>query len=114
MPEALPKPQPLLQAEEEVRTLESTRHRARAADADATEEEEGEAKQAGGSGIANFLGLKLPELPTLPSFPSFFGGKKATEKSDLAKPEPSGQAIPVPLGVRPESINLDEDVSSTK
>lgn len=107
MPEALPKPQPL-QAEEEVRTLESARHRARAADADVTDEEEGEAKQAGGSGIANFLGLKLPELP---SFPSFFGSKKPSEKSDLAKPEPSGQAIPVPLGVKPESIDLNENVS---
>jgi hypothetical protein len=106
-PEALPHPLPL-QAEEEVRSLESARHRARAADAD--EVEDGEAKQAGGSGIANFLGLKLPELPTLPSFPSFFGAKKAAEKSDV-KIEPSGEAIPISLGVKPKDLDFNEDVS---
>ena len=109
-PEALPNPQPL-QAEEEVRSLESARHRARAADAaDSHEAEEGEAKQAAaGGGIANFLGLKLPELPTLPSFP-FFGGKKAAEKTDV-KIEPSGEAIAIPLGVKPGNIspNTKED-----
>jgi hypothetical protein len=85
------------------------RHRARAADADSVEE--GEAKQAGsnGGGIANFLGLKLPELPTLPSLPSIFGGKKAADKADV-KPAASGEAIPVSLGVKPKE-DFDEDVS---
>ena len=108
-PEALPNPLPL-QAEEEVRSQESLRHRARAADSDSVEE--GEAKQAGGgSGIANFLGIKLPELPTLPSLPSIFGGKKAAEKAEV-KPPASGEAIPISLGVKPKDNDFDEDVSA--
>ena len=101
-PEALPNPLPLQAEQEQVRSQESQRHHARAADST----EEGEAKQAGGSGIANFLGLKLPELPTLPSLPSLFGGKKAAEKAEV-----KAEAIPISLGVKPQDLGLDEDVS---
>ena len=72
----------------------------------------GQAKSAD-AGLGDFLGglklpelpeLPLPELPNFPALPSLFGGSKdsaAKSKSD------NGQAIPVSLGIKP-----DTDVSS--
>ena len=67
---------------------------------------EGEPKSAD-AGLGDFLGgLKLPELPELPlpklpefpKLPNIFGGseEKAKAKSD-------GQAIPINLGIKPDS-----------
>ena len=68
----------------------------------------GEAKSAD-AGLGDFLGgLKLPELPELPlpklpefpTLPSLFGGSK--ESGAKAKSD-NGQAIPVSVGVKPET-----------
>eukprot|EP00093_Oithona_nana_P005768 05768.XXX_46130_42144_1 [CDS] Oithona nana genome sequencing. len=68
----------------------------------------GQAKSAD-AGLGDFLGglklpelpeLPLPELPNFPTLPSLFGGSKdsaAKSKSD------NGQAIPVRLGIKPDT-----------
>lgn len=89
-------------------------------DVDAGDESEEE------GGLANFLGLKLPELPelpklSLPELPNFFGGDKAEEKKDEDEKKTvkikevdgvkvKSEVYHVPLGKRPPKDALKTKV----